>query len=134
MMLVADAVARRVALEDGATDHHLDQRRAARHLRQRLGRDVLAVAQDGDGVAQREDLVELVRDVDDRDAAARSRRITPKSRSTSRSDSAAVGSSMMMTLAPEEAARAISTICFCATLSDDTLAAGSIDGSIAVNV
>ena len=41
---------------------------------------------------------------------------------------------MMMTLAPEEAAREISTICFCATLSDETRAAGSIDGSIAFNV
>ena len=54
--------------------------------------------------------------------------MTPKRRSTSRSDSAAVGSSMMMTLAPEDAARAISTICFCATLSVETLADGSMDG------
>ena len=65
---------------------------------------------------------------------SRRRRITPKSRSTSRSDSAAVGSSMMMTLAPDDAARAISTICFCATLRVETLAEGSMEGSMAASV
>ena len=60
--------------------------------------------------------------------------MTAKRRSTSRSDSAAVGSSMMMTLAPEAAARAISTICFWATLRLDTVAEGSMDGSMAVSV
>ena len=41
---------------------------------------------------------------------------------------------MMMMLAPEEADRAISTICFCATLREETRADGSIEGSIIASV
>ena len=57
-------LSRHVVLEDRAADHHLDQLRPSRDLGKRLGRDVLAVPQHGDGVAELEDLVELVGDVD----------------------------------------------------------------------
>ena len=54
-------------LEIGA-DHHLGHRARGLPLRIAVGDD-LAAAQDGRGVAERDDLVQLVRDVEDRAAA-----------------------------------------------------------------
>ena len=61
-----------------------------------------AVAHDGDAVADRVELVELVADEDDRDAVALSWRMTSNSTATSRSSSEEVGSSMMTSLASND--------------------------------
>ena len=82
---------------------------------------VCAVAQHGDAVAEAEDLVHLVRDVDDRDAAllqvAQSSR---KSRSTASSKSELVGSSMSRMRAFMLSARAMASSCRCPIESDST--------------
>ncbi len=54
---------RRKILVEAAADHHFDQRRPIEAV-DRLGRDVPPVAQDGNGVAQPEDFLEAVTDVD----------------------------------------------------------------------
>ena len=76
-----------------------------------------AVAQDGDAVADRVELVEEVGDEDDRRRRRRcSRRITSNSTATSRSSRVEVGSSRMTSLrARTSSARAIATICWTAT-------------------
>ena len=71
-----------------------------------------AVAQHRDRVADLQQLVELVRDVDDRDARAPAgRAMTRKSPSTSAALSADVGSSMIRTRTSWASALAISTTC-----------------------
>ena len=79
-----------------ATEHLRDELEPG-DLRDRSGVDAAPVAKHGHDVAQSEDLVESVRDIDDRHAVARRRSTTSISRSTSRGSSEEVGSSMMTT-------------------------------------
>ncbi len=83
----------------------------------------LAVAQHRQAVAETEDLVEPVRDVEDDGALARSRSISANRISLSRDDSEEVGSSSAMTRASSMTALAISTICRSPMDSEATLAA-----------
>ena len=104
------------------------RRTSSRHWRRRAARgDVASVAQDGRAVADARKLLHPVRDVDDRDAAARSgarsRRTADRSRD---SVSADVGSSMMRMRASSDSALATSTICCSATPSVRRGASGSI--------
>ena len=78
-----------------AAHHQADEFGAVDFARRRRG-DGLAVAQHGDAVGDGGDLLEAVRDVDDAHAFGRAAAaMTRKRRSTSRSVSDAVGSSMM---------------------------------------
>ena len=86
-----------------------------------------AVAHHGDGVGDAENLIHLVGDVDDGHAALLSSPpITRNNAVTSRSESAVVGSSMMITEASWASALTISTVCISATLRSPILRAGSI--------
>ena len=85
------------ATSDIAAEHHRDELEP-RDLGDRSGVDQPPVAQHGDRVAEPEDLVEPVPDVDDRDAVrGAGGRPPPIRRSTSRGSSEEVGSSMMTT-------------------------------------
>ena len=97
-----------------APDHRADDRRG-RELLDRLRQHVPAVAHDGDALAEREDLLEPVRDEEHGRAARRAAcSAMPKSRSTSVMVSAAVGSSITITRASAVSAFAISTSCWSA--------------------
>ena len=89
------------------TDHQPDDL-ALRQLGCRSRRDVAPVAEHGDGVRDRHDLLEPVADEDDRDAAVAQPRTVAKRLSTSCGESAAVGSSMIRRRALDESAFAIS--------------------------
>ena len=82
-----------------------------RQLADRLRQDVPAVAHHRDPLADGEDLLEPVRDEEDRVAPRPQRLDDAESRSTSCVVSAAVGSSMTMTRAFVVSALAISTSC-----------------------
>ena len=83
--------------------------RAGQVLAADHARDRRAVAEDGDPVAEVEDLVEPVRDIEHRDAGARRSRTIAKSRSDSWTDSDAVGSSMTISRLLRTSARQIET-------------------------
>ena len=96
-------------------------------LRHRRSPDRLAIAHDRDALADREYLVEEMRDVDDRRRLPPSGpRMTSKSRSRSGPDSDDVGSSKMMIRACCRSARAISTSCRSPMLSCSTGVCGEI--------
>ena len=113
-------VRRRGALASRAG--HALARSTARRRRPRAAlADDRAVAQDGDVVGDREQLLEAVRDVDDRRRRARVRsRMTSKRTGISDAVSAEVGSSIIRTRVSCTTARAISTICCCPSGSEPT--------------
>ena len=90
------------------------------------GEHVPAVPHDRDPLADREDLLEPVRDEQHRGALGAQRaRSTSKSRSTSAADSAAVGSSITITRASRDSALPISTTCWSAMDRPRAIRAGS---------
>ena len=117
------AVARKMHL---APDHQPDQL-VGRGLGDRARAGELAVLQHRHRVAERENLGQAVRDIDDRDAvcrrAAARRRTASRSRSASAPRSARRGSASCRS---RDSALAISTICACAGDSAATFSAGSM--------
>ena len=95
----------------------------------RPGRDVLAVAEDRDAVAQLEHLVEPVADEEDGHARRGEPAHLAEEPPPSWPDSAAVGSSMMRTRTSRDIALAISTACWPATVSCEATARGSTSTS-----
>ncbi len=63
----AIALAGCVLLKHGFPDHHLDQFRPILDLRHRLRVNMLAISHDGHIISDLENLIEPVRNVDDRD-------------------------------------------------------------------
>ena len=102
--------ARRIEVGEIAADHRANEP-AGRRLGERRSHDRPAVLQHGHPVGDRLDLRHPVRDVDDRDPCALSRRTSSSSRVASTRSSAAVGSSMTRMRASMAMALAISTIC-----------------------
>ena len=106
---------------------HLPHEFVDARLGDRRGRDVAAVAHDGDGVAEGEHLVEPVRDEQQRAALvaqAAGHREQPLDLDAA---SAAVGSSMISTRASSEIAFAISMICWSAIERPSVTRSGSIE-------
>ena len=108
-----------------AADHQPDQLRAV-DVAGRPGPDRLAVAQDRDAIGDREHFLQPVGDIDDADALARAARAMTSNRPcTSRSLSAAVGSSMIRIRASVPIALAISTTCCSGIVSVSASRSGS---------
>ena len=102
---------RRVELAEVAADHGAEDIRS-RHLRGLPAGDAGAVAEDGDPVADPEDLVQAVGDIDDRRPTCPSACGSSRARARSRgSPSAEVGSSKMMTCGSQARALRTSTTC-----------------------